>query len=331
LFRKAFKLTEISKGNPRNPTVGFTVLSHGSADQLRRLCACLNREYDEPWIACHHDFGQAPLDTKNFKKNVRFVEPHIATGWGRFSVVRAQLAALKILYSDPVAPDWFFHLSASDYPIMAGRKVRKILGESDCDGFLDARPIDVGTSPKANVVGDTNPKLSHFDAPANRSIKRRFYMARELWIPILRRDPKWRVGRHTIRYGEIEGVYANMPAFYGDHWFAGNRKTAALLLNPTAQHNALQHHLLGRTQTDETYFQTVLMNEPDMKLCRDNKRFAEWNGGGAHPMFLGEEQLDQMLNSGAFFARKFKQAAPVLDRIDEALILRSSTAPHRSD
>jgi hypothetical protein len=299
--------------------IGFTVLSHGSAGQLKRLFDALDREYDNPSIACHHDFGQAPLNTTDFGHNVRFVKPHIPTGWGRFSVVRAQLAALKLIYSDRVTPEWFFHLSASDYPTMPGQSIREILGAAKFDVLLDARPVHAGTVSKANVIGEANPKLNHFNSPANQALKRRFYTAREFWIPILRRDPNWRVGRHTIRYGEAKGIHKELPAFYGDHWFAGNRKTAALLLNPTAKHIALQRHLSHRTQTDETYFQTVLMNEPGLTVCRDNKRFAEWNGGGAHPMFLGEGQLDEMLHSGAFFARKFRHDAPVLDRIDEAL------------
>lgn len=288
--------------------------------QLKRLIATLNREYGSPPIACHHDFGQAALNESEFAPNVRFVRPHLPTGWGRFSVVQAELAAIRLLFSAAPAPAWFIHLSAADYPIMKGSEVKNFLAEARCDAFIDARPLYPDTHPRATVRGSTNPQLDHFSSPENQHIKRRFYTSREIWIPLIRTNPRLRLGRYTIRPGwKVKGVYDEFPAFYGDHWFSGNAKVAQLLMNPDDRHQRLQRHLWSRTQTDETYFQTLLMNEPDLTICLDNRRFAEWNGGGAHPMLLGEAQLEQMFASGAFFARKFAEGAPVLDRIDARL------------
>lgn len=59
-------------------------------------------------------------------------------------------------------------------------------------------------------------------------------------------------------------------------------------------------NLNRRTQTDKNYFATVVMNEPDLTICRDNKRFDEWNVGGAHLMNLSVPQVDEACPSGAF-------------------------------
>jgi len=294
-------------------------LSHGKASQLLRLVAAIDREYDRPPIACHHDFGQAPLDINQFGNNVVFVQPHIATGWGKFSVVQATLASIDVLYAS-YGPDWFVHLSAADYPVMSGRKVKRLLAEATCDAFLDGRPVDARATPAGSTIGTQNPKLDHFNSAANQRIKRLFYTSREIWIPLVRWKPKLRLGRFTYRTGwRVSKVYDEFPCFYGDFWFCGNSKTAKVLMEESEKHANLRRHLRARSNADETYFQTVIMNEPGLQVCLDNKRFAEWNGGGAHPMFLGEDQLDEMLSSGAFFARKFQHGSEVLDCIDGAL------------
>lgn len=301
------------------PIIGFVILSHGHPDQLQRLIAAIDREYDRPPIACHHDFGQTPLDRSTFGENVEFVQPHIPTSWGRYSVVEAALLALSLLFVR--SPDWFILLSAADYPVMTGTRVRKLLAYADCNVFIDARPLDALAVPACVSLGQNNPKLDHFDTVHNRRMKRLFYLSRQFWLPILRWKPKVRVGRATYRSGwETNHPYEGWPCHFGDFWFMGDRSTAEILLNPTEKHLALRRHLRSRTHSDETYFPTIIMNMPGLRVCRDNKRFAEWNGGGAHPVLLSEEQLDEMLGSGAFFARKFERGSPLLDRIDELLI-----------
>lgn len=300
------------------PIVGFVILSHGPPPQLMRLLEAINREYDNPPIVCHHDFGQTPLDITAFGTNLAFVQPHVATSWGRFSVVKAALSALRLLYER--SPDWFVLLSTSDYPIMPGREVRRIFAAAPYDAYVDARSVNecaVGNDSNGHFQ---NPKLSQFNTRKNKELKKKFYTSIQFWVPIIRFKPRLRLGRFTFRPGwKVNGIYANWPCFYGDHWFCANSATAKLLLEPTKKHLALRRHLRYRTHADETYFQTVIMNEPRLNICRDNKRFAEWNGGGAHPIHLNEQHLDEMLTSGAFFARKFTLNSSVLDRLDEVL------------
>ena len=75
-------------------SVGFVILSHQAGGQLLRLTRRLAAEYNNPPIVCHHDFGQAPLDISAFGDRVRFVRPHLATSWGKLSVVHAVLSAI---------------------------------------------------------------------------------------------------------------------------------------------------------------------------------------------------------------------------------------------
>lgn len=276
--------------------------------------------YGDPPIACHHDDGQSLIDKSRFPSNVDFVEPHLKTAWGTWPVVAAGLSALRLLY-ERATPDWFVLLSAADYPVMPAGKVLQELGSSPFDAYVDAQPIGDGRA-RADLHCERNLQLKHFDTPANRLLKWHFYLGAELWFPIIRRKPRLRLGRYTLRL-PFEGShpYKNgFTCFYGDHWFTANAKAAGILLSPTSEHLRLQQHLRMRSQADESYYQTVLCSAPNLSLCLDNKRFAEWNGGGAHPMELTNSELPAALASGAHFARKFTPKAAVLHSIDQVLL-----------
>lgn len=314
--------------------IGFVILSHDSPDQLLRLTRRLNAIYLDPPIVCHHDFSQTPCDPRAFPSNVKFVMPHLKTGWAKWSVVEAALRALEILYSD-AAPDWFVLLSAADYPLMPAKDVLNDLRAGRADAYLDYRPVTRSAIPMPDHVPG-NRTLAHFATPGNLALSWRRYVGAQIWFPILRRSEPaisttrgsgLRLGRYTISlpFAAHTPFTPRFKCYSGDHWFTANRKAAAILLNPTKKHFQLQRYLRLRPNPDECYYQTILCNEPRLRICKNTRRFFNWGGGGARPRFLTQQDLPTMLSSGAHFGRKFDPAAAVLDDIDEIL----SEAPKR--
>jgi hypothetical protein len=300
--------------------VGFVILSHEGARKLARLVAAVRREYPDCPIAVHHDFSQVRLDRDAIGSDILWVEDWRRTGWAKWAVVQGALSAFQLLFAKTDA-EWFILLSASDYPIRKGSEVMAELEAAKCDAFVDLRPLTAEASPGAKLVGTTSPQLSQFDSPGTLALKRRFYLSQQFWLPILRTRPRLRLGKLTWR-PPIAGRHPfrdGLSCFYGDHWFIANRKAIAAILDRNPANLRLRRHYRNRTQPDESYYQTVLVNTPGLVICRDNRRFTEWNGGGAHPMFLTPAQLPGMLESGAFFARKFEEGSPVLDDIDAML------------
>ena len=302
------------------PAIGFVILSHESDERLARLVGALNREYADPPIVIHHDFGQARVDVSMLPRNVTVLDDWVPTGWAKWSVVEGALRAFRHLL-DTSDADWAFLLSAADYPIRRGDQVRAELAGSDCDAFIDLRPCDPASIPRARTVGKTSPIMAHMDTPANHAIKTRFTMSPQLWLPIIRRRPRWRIGRVTWR-PPIAGRHpftAEHGSFYGDHWWGGNRKAIEAVLEKGGFAERLRRHLRTRTQPDESYYATVLAARDDLTLCLDNRRFAQWNGGGAHPQAITMGELEPMLTSGCYFARKFAPEDKVRDAIDAHL------------
>ena len=314
-------------GNPHMVN-GFIILSHLNSRQVHRLVGILNKLYGNPPIACHHDESQTQIDRADFPSNVVFVTPTVRTGWGKFSIVEAALAALRALYLN-ADPDWFTLLSAADYPIAAADKVRSDLIDSGADVLIDYRELGMSGEEANRRFGSGNPTLSHLEVEINSRMITRRYKGAQVWLPVLRRTPRMRVGRHTISLPfdtPFHPFDADFRCYYGDQWFSGSRIAAAALLKPTRQALRLQTFLRRRAVPDECYYQSVLCNRPELKVQRDSRRYARWNGGGAHPALLGREDLDGIMASGAHFARKFAPDDPVLDLIDEMLLTRSPLA-----
>jgi hypothetical protein len=268
----------------------------------------------------HHDTSQTPVDHGAFPANVRFVEKPHKTAWGKWSLVAGGLDALSLIYQ---RSDWCFLLSAADYPITAGERVRKELAGAKVDAFMDCHPLLPIWKPSAHVVGTANPSLAHFMNAQNQKIRQRFYLSPQVMLPVVRRDPKWRIGRHTFRppiQSPLAPFDRKVGCFVGDQWFAANRKAVARLVEDSPLKTRLVRHYWLRNVPDESFYQTMLLNQMDLVIDRDSRRFTEWNGGGSHPQLLTEADLPAALAAGDFFARKFAHGATVLDRIDEVLV-----------
>ncbi|MFQ6661894.1 hypothetical protein Gotur_029901 [Gossypium turneri] len=77
--------------------------------------------------------------------------------------------------------------------------------------------------------------------------------------------------------------------------------------------------------SEESYFHTVICNSPELKNTTVNSdlRYMIWdNPPKMEPHFLNISDYDQMAQSGAAFARMFKEDDPVLDMVDEKILKR---------
>lgn len=328
--------------------IGFVILSHNNPAQLLRLVRCLQRIYDGPSIAIHHDFGQSSLSQDDFPPGVQFVRPHVKTRWGKFSLVVAALRALELLYRS-ATPDWFVLLSAADYPTMPAARVLEDLTSCGVDALLDYREVPKLSDARHKIVYrlsiskysvslvsssfdppypiPENPALRHLVLPRNLDLAWRRYIALKVWCPVIRSGP--RIGRYTLYlpFDDWRAPFTHdFRCFYGDQWFTANHKVAQILLNPTEIHLRLRRHLRSRNDiSDECYYQTILGNEVGLRVSHATRRFVDWSEsaggpqGGAHPRVLGSDDLPAIISSKAHFARKFAPESPVLDALDKML------------
>ena len=304
---------------------GFVIMSHKAPHQLLRLTRALNALYGDPPIACHHDFSQCDLRKSEFPANVRFVDPFIKTAWAKWSLVEATLSALQLLYAS-ADPDFFFLISAADYPTVDADRARMDVLRSGADAFIDAFPLEKALRSDPEI-GDAH--LAVHRAPHNLRLEQERYLRAQLKVPIVRFRPP----PHTTtveRYPRLGRLTKPLPfdapfspfdatyrCYVGSQWFTANKKVAAKLLSPSVKDLELRRYYQNRVVPDESYFQTVIRNDASLKAENRTFRYAQWHG--AHPIDLGEQHLETIMSAQAHFSRKFRPDDPVLDLIDRRL------------
>jgi hypothetical protein len=297
--------------------LGFIILSHAELEPLQRLIRALNRTYNDPPIAIHHDFSQSSIDITELRGDIRFVNPSLVTRWGHISLVHATLAALRDLY-DHRDPEWFTILSTSDYPIMPGRQVIKELQESKFDAYLDYLPVE--RSP-ADISAT---KLGRPQSEWQRNAYDR-YVAKTIKLPSAVAWPTQNRPQIVIRsYFLLAPFLPYSPSwkcYAGDFWFTANSKAAKILLSNAPNIKKTLVHLRKRFAGDETFYHTVLANQTNLRICPTNKRYSQWLFRARNPTILEIADLPAIVHSACHFARKFShhRDSTILDELDRLL------------
>jgi hypothetical protein len=282
--------------------IGFVIVTHTDPQQFVRLTTVLNVLYSRPPIVIHHDLGRFPAQFA-FSSNVEIVRPHVPTQWCGYSVVRATLAGLALLYAKSKKPDWFVLLSGSCYPTQRADVVLSDLINGGFDAYIGHEWIDPSCL------------RSSFQTECFRR-----YFCWLIGFPRATRATRLRtIG--TPLLANLSSPYSakGYRCYAGSQWFSANRRVAEYILAWHESNAWLGDHLEYRHCPDETYFHTILCNEPRLRVSGNTYRFTDWSLGGPHPKMLDLNDLSAILSSGAHFARKFLPGSPVLTRLDEYL------------
>lgn len=303
--------------------IGFVLLVNpfNKLEQTERLIRTLNRMFDNPPIACHHDFGKNPRWIENCPSNVQMVRPHVDTRWGDFSCVEATIRALRLLYCGKNDPEWFVYLSGSDYPIKSAARILEDLKNSPFDGHVEHRLVSEGDlvypQDPENLQGwkwETWLHQCHkrycslrVDVPGiNRYLR---FSKRALWLE----HPFFTKGRLPFSH--------DFKCYAGEVWFCANHRCARRILDFYERDTCVAAHYRKTLVPEESYLQTVLGNDRSLRLSQNFLRYIDWTGRKSNPKVLTMEDLPQLKRSGAHFARKFADEpdSAVLDELDRLI------------
>ena len=286
--------------------IGFAILTYNEPERLLRLVNALNAVFSQPPIACHHDFDQCALDEAAFPRNVRFVRPHLNTGWSNINTPLSALEAFHLLREND-EPDWYVLLSGSDYPVRKANEVVEDLADADYDLYMDYRAIQLGRNRPSGKSKFGFERASWVPLAYDRYCAIRFQMpfpTRALLAGKLEIHQRF----FYIRNPYLISLFrSDCPSrvYGGGFWIQANRRAMNRLLDFPGLAK-LVAYFGARPVPEESLFQTVLCNEPDLKICNDHKRYEDWTSGGSHPKWLDVSDLSKIAASGAHFARKFR-------------------------
>jgi hypothetical protein len=297
-------------------SIGFVLLTHHQPQQIDRLLAQLNKMFNYPPIACHHDFDKCALSVDHLPKNIEFVRPHLKTKWGDFSIVEATVQGIKLLYKSVNSPDWFILLSGSDYPIKTATQILAELNSNQYDAYINHEKIRY-------KVYQENPKISLI---WQKLAYERYCGLKLFSIPFLGKRPYSRDLDIRIDYPLMTQFFMpfddKFSCFVGDQWFYGNRRSAEYIIQFHEKNNAVTSHYRRRMFADESYFQTILANADHLHLKNDNYRYVDWSTKASHPKTMELEDLPRLLASPAHFARKFNLEvdSKIFDELDKIIL-----------
>jgi hypothetical protein len=320
--------------------IAFLIFNHRSPTQLVRLVRALRRQLPDSPLVVHHDSFRVEVDAALLSP---FGDAHLMTSdepiqWGDFSLVEATWRSLRWMTAS-LEFDWIVILSGQDYPIKPLGGLKEALARARADVLLRAAPI--GDLPTA---------------AQRRNMRRRYlyqyHPARELWQPgsgaarlwahmrngaalpvdvlnnvqpyfSVYRFPDhmpWRLGRRS----RLSPFTADQPCWFGSTWFSLSRKAAEYIGHFTGDNPRFSDYYRRTINPDESATATILCNAPGIRVETRSLHYIRWSRPKTgHPDVLGVPDLDNILSSSAYFARKFDIAidSQVLDELDSRLVL----------
>jgi hypothetical protein len=267
--------------------IAYLVLSYTHPELVRRLVARLAGGV----VAVHHDDRRCALGALDGALRI----PPVPVEWGHGSQLATILRCLRWMTASEW--DWLVLLSGQDYPVRPVASIEADLLAAPYDAFIRFKPVPPRVLRRGGV-----------DEFARRYTYR--------WRPgspaLARFDPLVQV--RTLPSGTYAGFPARppLPVFHGSDWFTLSRRAVETVL---AAPEPVVDHFLHTIIPTEAFVHTVLANS-SLRLANDHRRYAVFEPPSSpSPRVFGLADLDEVLASGADFARKFDDVR-VLDEID---------------
>ncbi|MBD2130800.1 hypothetical protein NDI39_10495 [Microcoleus sp. ZQ-A2] len=309
----------------------YLIASHTNPDQVVRLVRAIKSRSPESQILIHHDYSNSHLDLTAFESmsNVTIMEDYVPVLWGDFSMIKMELHCINWLMTHSVEFDWLIFLSGQDYPIHPISQIEQFLEETEYDGFMEYF-----------LAEDPPEKPTEFGLRwlKHTGKDRFFYRYYKLPSPAIVKSVVFRLSRLThgwqslVRFvtdrnGAHLGIRAFSSAFTpkfrcyaGSQWHTLSYRCIQYIHDFVQCNPSFVEYYQRTIIPDESFFQTIVLNQPTLKICNDNKRFIAWTPQST-PAILGVQDCDRLIHSNQHFARKFdiKVDAQVLDRLDRHL------------
>jgi hypothetical protein len=321
----------------RPPRVAYLILSHKSPGQVESLAARILELSPTGEVVVHHDVAAAEVPWNGTPPSRIHLTDRMRVLWGDWSMVEASLVLLR--YATQVLDaEWFVFLSGEDRPVRDLAEWERELASSGWDGLVPARELVrrpvVGRRPTADDLNYVRYAYRWRTlAPARTRIGRRTvelarrisrYVQPLFKIEYTDRRDRWFLGvPRRRRLPEGWALYA------GSQWMAFDRRAADAVL---AVDGSVTAWFRETFIPDQGYFQTVLANQPELRLQADPLTYVVPHSAKKEPgwMVLRTADLGAISRSGAAFARKFDPAVdPEVLRVIEETVDAARRPPGR--
>ncbi|HYZ12825.1 MAG TPA: beta-1,6-N-acetylglucosaminyltransferase [Actinomycetota bacterium] len=311
--------------------IAFLVCSHTNPDQVARLVRLLSAHDGASSVVVDHSEYDSHLDRGRLARlpGVRILDRRHPVEWGDFSFIDIILGDVRWVM-DNVDFDWLIVLSGQDYAIRPLPDIEAFLASTPYDGFVSGSPVE-SLKPRSAREARRRYYYRYFRVPGLPSvIARRLHawasasgrtdaLSKRLTPVTVKALPDGSVVYVGFRRIRTPFTPA-FPCYRGGFWITLSAKAVAAV-DRFVQENPKYVRYYRRTRVpDESFFNTILLNDPTLNICRDDRRYVRFPPHRSpRPDVLSIEDLEPMLASGKDFARKFDTRidGAILDALDE--------------
>jgi hypothetical protein len=312
--------------------VCYYLQTHTKSEQILRLVELIKQGSPDSVVLIDHDRAGSALDLPRLA-SLRNVHVIMGNGsYGDFSHLDRYFAVVDWLDEHGVEVDWIQNLSGQDYPLRPIADIERTLSLAEVDGFLHYSPIfpertpadaDWGVGPAYRLTRpfDTKMRFEYRHRRVGRpsATKQRWLrpiMALNLIQPWLRVS----LAFSTIAVRRRKTIFDDKFICYGGMYFCTLSTHCVRYVRKFAiEHPEIVEYFRDMAGPEELFMQTVLINSGRFTFVPKSSHYIDFsNSRDNHPKTLGVEDLDLMLASGAFWARKFDTThdSAVLDVLD---------------
>ncbi|KIO78768.1 hypothetical protein TH53_01350 [Pedobacter lusitanus] len=278
--------------------IAHIIITHKNPHQLSRLLKRMQHPDFDFYIHVDKKTDIRQYEFLTALEGVQFIKNRLICNWGGYSTLQAMVSSLKEVLDNGNQYGFYNLLSGQDYPLKSNNEI--------CEFF------------------EQNPDKSFIYYEAENSL---------WWESAVNRFQRYHLTDYNFR-GKffVENMlnkilplrkFPMSMKLYGgskSSWWTINRESAqyvAKFFDTEVKINKFLKYCWG---TDEFVIPTILINSPlKYNIINDNLRYIDFPEGMANPKILGLEDIDKMISSSMFFARKFDISinTDILDKIDE--------------
>ncbi len=211
-----------------------------------------------------------------------------AVEWGDYKHLLAIVMLMKEAYRHTDL-EYFHLITGSDYPCLPLVAFKSFCEEHRNDNYLEHFP------------------LPHVDWGSEGGLNRIQYW---WWRPNSTRTNGAWVTRKLVNLQRRLGIKRDFK-FFGSKLYGGgtywslSREAVGVAVDYLTQHPDYLRRFCHTSIAEEICLPTLLINS-NLPIINDYKRYIDWGPDGANPQVLTEEDYDNIIASGALFARKLE-------------------------
>ncbi len=276
-----------------NRKIAVLLLCHRFPKQINNFIDCFDHDRFDIFIHVDAKSDIQPLIHKN--ENVYFLpdDKRISIVWGSYSMVEATLNLIKYAYRF-YKYEYYWLCSGQDYLIINSERIYDLLmkNESNYISIVASR-----NNPQVGLVNKGLDKRCEVFFPS-------WMIGRKLWQRIILRLYLIITGGIKHTFGVIRRkTPCGFKVYFGSQWWCLNHRFIKWIINFLNNYPEYELFYKSTVCSDESFFQTLIMNSPYNKNINDELLYVKWKGKGS-PETLKNEDYDDIVKSNKVIVRK---------------------------